>query len=456
MPTPLPSAAPSVVDDVVDEVLGSLTSDAPSMIPSSTLASDTPSAAPSNSTIETSIALEDLYFLPHDTLLVSNTRGDEAIVQYNLTSGNFSSFIPTSAGLIDPDQMVYDEWTGDLYISHGFNLTNSAIAKLYANGTLDTEFATGGNMTRPYGFVIDNITSIMYVASFRTDEILMFNASTGDFLDVFAAGNTTAAGLLNGPNHMVIYNETTLFVTTQGSWVNVTDDSLNFDYASQVLMYDLVTGEGSVFADQPPLLNYSLGFNSFLGISILCDELVVVEGNYTENEIVNTTIILENCTMFTTDFGGGLRSYNLSSGELIYGSETTYLDIGNSTTGALAYVPSTGNFYIPGSVNSTYGASLMAFDAETGEPAANTTFSDYAETGEPTGNATAAIVVQDDVFLSRPIGITYIPPEPIVEVVLPPPITKADRNTASGAGTVALASSMGVMVSSYVIMIMML
>jgi hypothetical protein len=372
-------------------------------------------------------------------VLVSNTRGDEAIVQYNVTSGNFSSFIPASEGLYDPDHMVYDESTGDLYISHGFNLTNSAIAKLSANGTLDTEFAMGGNLTRPYGFVIDPLTGIMYVASFRTDEILMFNASTGDYLDVFAAGNTTAEGLLNGPNHMVIYNETSLFVTTQGSWVNVTDGSLNFGYPSQVLIYDLVTGEGSVFADQPPLLNFSLGFNSLLGISILCDELVIVEDIPSSVEDVTTTI-LENCTLYTTDFGGGLRSYNLTSGELIYGSETTYLDIGSSITGALAYVPSTGKFYIPGCVNSTYGASLMAFDAETGEPAAN---------------ATAAIVVQDDAFLSRPIGIAYIPPVPIVEIVMTPP-TQEDRNIPSGGCatvTVSLASSLfGVMVSSYLMM----
>jgi hypothetical protein len=370
-------------------------------------------------------AQDGLYVLPHDTVLLSNTRGDEAIVQYDLTAGKLSSFIPSSAGLYDPDHMVYDESTGDLYISHGFNLTNSAIAKLYANGTLDTEFATGGGLTRPYGFVTDPLTGIMYVASFRTDEILMFNASTGEYLDVFAAGDTTSEGLLNGPNHMVIYKETTLFVTTQGSWVNVTDGSLNFGYASQVLMYDLVTGEGSVFGEQPPLLNFSLGFNSLLGISILCDES-------------------ESCTLYTTDFGGGLRAYDLPSGEFIYGSETTYLDIGNSITGALAYVPSTGKFYIPGSVNATYGASLMGFDAATGEPAAD---------------AAAAVVVQDDEFLSRPIGIAYIPPAPLMDVVPTPSPKPEDGDVPSGAaaGTASLASFLfGAIASSYLMMMIML
>jgi hypothetical protein len=251
---------------------------------------------------------------------------------------------------------------------------------------LDPLFATGGGLTRPYGFAMDALTGILYVASFRTDRILMYNATTGDYLDVFAAGNATNEGLCNGPNHMVIYNGTTLYVTTQGTFIDFgedenDEDTLQFGLASQVIQYDLSTGQGSVFATQPALLNATQGYVSLLGLSIQCDE--------DEEEA--------SCTLFTTDFGGGLRAYDLASGDLIYAAETTYEedDVGKSSTGALAYVPMTDLFYIPSFINETYGAALLAFNATT---------------GSPTTNASQAIVSQDNIYLSRPIGIIYIPP----------------------------------------------
>jgi hypothetical protein len=325
------------------------------------------------------------YLVPPDALLVSNTRGEEAIVQFDLTTQLFSPFIPTSAGIFNPDHMVYDPETGDLYISHGDKEDTSAIAKVSGStGLLDPLFATGGGLTRPYGFAMDALTGILYVSSFSTDQILMYNATTGNYLDVFAAGNATNAGLCNGPNHMVIYNGTTLYVTTQGTFIEFgedenDEDTLQFGLASQVIQYDLSTGQGSVFATQPALLNATQGYVSLLGLSIQCDE---------EEEA--------SCTLYTTDFGGGLRAYDLASGDLIYASETTYEeDVGKSSTGALAYVPKTDLFYIPSFINETYGAALLAFNATT---------------GSPTTNASQAIVSQDNIYLSRPIGIIYIPP----------------------------------------------
>jgi hypothetical protein len=382
----------------------------------------TPSSAP---TVQTSLSptttdenrgdKNNTYIVPHDVLLVSNTRGDEAIVQFDLMTQLFTPFIPTSAGLFNPDHMIYDPVTGDLYISHGDTEDTSAIAKVSGDtGLLDPLFAAGGGLTRPYGFAMEANTGILYVASFRTDQILMYNSTTGEYLDVFAAGNATNEGFCNGPNHMVIYNGTTLYVTTQGTYIefgddDAEDDVLQFGLASQVIQYDLRSGKGIVFATQPALLNVSQGYVSLLGLSIQCQD---------DDE--------EDCTLFTTDFGVGLRAYDLDSGELKYASETTYEDdVGKSSTGALAYVPMTDSFYIPSFINETYGAALLAFNATT---------------VSPTTNALQAIVSQDNVYLSRPIGIIYIPHVDATEVESEEEFSSTSDES-SGDGTSSSSSS---------------
>ncbi|MBE9161963.1 MULTISPECIES: hypothetical protein [Microcoleaceae] len=49
-----------------------------------------------------------------------------------------------------------------------------------------------------------------------TDQILRYNGKTGQFIDVFAAGNQQAGGL-NGPNGLLFAPDGYLYVTTQGS-----------------------------------------------------------------------------------------------------------------------------------------------------------------------------------------------------------------------------------------------
>lgn len=175
----------------------------------------------------------------------------------------------------------------------------------------------------------------IYVASFRSDEILVFDGTTGDFIDVFAGGNGTEAGLLNGPNHIAIYG-TLLYVTTQGSVADETGD-ISYLFPSQILVYDLDAGVGSVFVPQPEPLPRSLGFVSMLGIRVYCTDD-------------------DDCRIYTTDFAGGLRTYTLD-GALVYAVETTYTP--GASTGGLAIANQ--EIFIPAFVNETTPGVILKF-----------------------------------------------------------------------------------------------
>jgi outer membrane protein assembly factor BamB len=154
---------------------------------------------------------------PTPELLVGNTRADNiVIVSDELSIAEFIGDVP------NPDHLVVYEDT--LYLSAGDTGENSAIYA-YSNGTLSV-FAEGGGLMRPYGFAFDG--GILYVASFMTDQILTYDASTGEYIGVFAETDGTEEGLCNGPNHIAIF-EGSLYLTTQGS--NVVNGSLTYLFA---------------------------------------------------------------------------------------------------------------------------------------------------------------------------------------------------------------------------------
>jgi hypothetical protein len=120
------------------------------------------------------------------TLLVGNTRGGSEIFQYGLDSGMVSEWIIPNI-LESPDHIV--AYQGQYYISTGTEVNTSSIARMTNVENDDTapimmelDFATGGGLKRPYGF--DFYQDILYVASFMTDQILMYNATTGDYMGV--------------------------------------------------------------------------------------------------------------------------------------------------------------------------------------------------------------------------------------------------------------------------------
>ena len=237
-----------------------------------------------------------------DLLLIANTLGNTSIVAYNLADKSLSEYATVVDGLVSPDHMVLHD--DDLYVSIGDTVENSAIAKLTTpGGAIDTTFATGGGLKRPYGFAFYNGT--IFVASFMTDQILEYDAVSGDYLGVFAQGNATEEGLCNGPNQIAIH-EGLMYLTTQGSFID-DEGALNYAFSSQTVVYDLATGQGEVFLPPPMVLEGSLGFVSMLGIHIGCDE---------------ESALPDACTVYTTDFAGGLRAYNLETKELLYAAAT--------------------------------------------------------------------------------------------------------------------------------------
>ena len=253
-------------------------------------------------------------------------------------------------------------------------------------------------LIRPYGFAIDTVRQWLIVASFVTDQLLVYHVETGEFLHVLAQGNGTAAGLLNGPNHVALHQQDLLYVTTQGSasshtatrvqgssttTTTTTHSTLSWDHNSQILVYNLSTGEGRVFATPQPLkedrpcLSSSSSPNcddtntnnktknknnnnntttttpqdrsknntnntnnhgvSMLGLQVDCSLWLPPPSNHTTT-IVSTwfrrhepTITPNNkaewsrrCRLYTTDYYGVLRAYNLTTAQLDYAVSTQW------------------------------------------------------------------------------------------------------------------------------------
>ena len=259
-------------------------------------------------------------------------------------------------------------------MSSGGNTTGSILRYSSSGAFIDT-FATGSGLKRPYGNAFGPDGNL-YVASFRSDEILRYNGNTGAFIDVFAKGNGSSAGLLNGPNDLVFAPNGMLYVTTQGS---VADGlgGIKYLFDSQLLGYNVATGTGSLIATPSPTVGGN-GYVSLLGAVVGPDGL-----------------------LYTTDYAGGIRSYNTLTGALVQTIDTGPLFGGSSiasTVGNLVFAPD-GLLYVP-------------------------VFNDGANGVEANGVAACAVatgsctlLVSDSTHLSRPIGIAFVPtpvPEPSV------------------------------------------
>jgi sugar lactone lactonase YvrE len=316
-------------------------------------------------------------------LLVGNTEGNN-IVQFDEFTGEFlGEFIGSDSGLISPDSLIFGT-DGNLYISSGKTSETSAIFRFDGRtGKFIDQFASGGGMYRPYGIAFGPDNNL-YVSSFLSDQILRYDSITGQFLDVFAQGMGTADGL-NGPNGLLFGPDGSLYVTTQGSVaVNGTP---NYLFESQVLRYNIATGAGEVFVDQP-VPSPSSGFVSLLGLAI-----GPADGN-----------------LYVSDFANDIRRYNLQTGELLGSLSTNYTGTipSNNFMGSLAFGPD-GNLFTVG-FDRTQGniGSILRYNGATGAPL-------------PTPGNAGALFVSNSVQLKRPIGLLFSAkqvPEPAMTVGL--------------------------------------
>lgn len=312
-------------------------------------------------------------------LLVGNTRGDSVSLYDQETGAFLRDFIPAgSGGLKAPDFMLLRD-DGYLYISSGDDAESSAVLRFRADtGEPGGVFAEGGGMLRPYGIAFGP-DDMLYVASFLTDQILRFNAATGAYVDVFAEGNGMPGGL-NGPNGLLFGPDGLLYVTTQGS-VAVNGEPTFPGLPSQVLRYDISTGNGSVFIDQPKLSADSAGFVSLLGLAFGPD------------------CAADACDLFVSDFANDIGRYDPQTGELLDTLPTGFMGTSprGNFMGGLTFGDRQRLFTVGfDAMNDAMPGTILRFDGATGEPL-------------PAAGQSGAVLVSADTRLQRPIGITAWP-----------------------------------------------
>jgi sugar lactone lactonase YvrE len=301
-----------------------------------------------------------------ETVLVGNTRGHN-VVSLNSSTGAFlGDFIAAgSGGLTDPDDLTVGP-DGHLYVSSGTPTSGQILRYHGKTGAFIGVFAQGNGMKRPYGNAFGP-DGHLYVASFRSDQILKFDGKTGAFLAVFARGDGTAGGLLNGPNDLSFGPDGRLYVTTQGS-VADGNGGITYLFDSQILRYSLQTGVGEVFASAPPPTPKGNGYVSILGLAWGPDGL-----------------------LYTTDYAGGIRSYDPRTSQLQKTIDTGPLFGGSiaTTLGSLSIIDKT--LYVP--VFNEDNTGIVANGMATCDILA----------------ATCRLQMRDDIHLARPIGIAIAP-----------------------------------------------
>ncbi len=315
-------------------------------------------------------------------LLIGNTRANNVAIFDEQTGRYGGEFIAAgTGGLTDPDDLTFGP-DGNLYVSSGTS-TSGAILKFDGKtGAFLGRFDQGGSLLRPYGSAFGP-DGKLYVASFRSDQILRYDATTGAFLDVFATGTKTANGL-NGPNDLLFGPDGNLYVTTQGS-VADGKGGIDFRFDSQVLKYDITTGAATVFVPQPTPLPDSFNFVSFLGLAI-----------GPQGELV------------TSDFANGIRSYDFATGTLLRTLPTNFTGTtpSNNFIGGVTFDPNDRLYTVGFDFTQSNQGAILRFDGVTGSP--------LPATGQSGSTFVAATPL-----LNRSVGITYSPltvPEPSVAI----------------------------------------
>ena len=339
-------------------------------------------------------------FIPDlQSFLVTNSDGNN-IVRYDGITGNYLGELIAagSGGLFKPDTAVIGpdgngDFINDIYVTSGDKpatslelgasavfrydgITGTFIDKFIGDHPNTTIDETAG-LFRPYGAVFGP-DGYFYVASFLTDQILRYDGQTGQFLDVFAFGNQQPGGL-NGPNGLLFAPDGNLYVTTQGSVAVNGKADFSQGLPSQILRYNSM-GQGSVFAT-PEAASDGAGFVSLLGLAINPN----------------------NSSLAVSDFAGGIKNYDLLTGELLNSISTNYLGTSPSSNflGGLTF-GNDRNVYTVG-FDTREGAdnigAILAYNPLTGVPIPNL------------NNPNSNLFVGPDSRLNRPIGITsYTPP----------------------------------------------
>lgn len=256
----------------------------------------------------------------HERLLVGNS-GDDSIVAFDEHTGHYlGAFIAAgSGGLIEPDALSFGP-DGQLYVSSGRGAGESAILRYDTDtGAFVDRFAEGGGLTRPYGHAWGP-DGLLYVSSFLSDQVLRYDSRTGEFVDVFTHG-TGEPGGANGPNGLAFGPDNKLYATTEGSVLGEFPG-----LPSEVLRFDIETGESETFIAQPEPSPASPGYVSLLGIVFGPDCQLRGSRRFPA------------CDVFVSDFASDIRRYD-RHGELLAQLSTNYTGTipSSNATGALSF-----------------------------------------------------------------------------------------------------------------------
>lgn len=310
------------------------------------------------------------------TLLVANSTGDD-IVRFHQLTGEFIDVLVPAGTLDHPDTIEVRD--GYLYVASGTTTENSAIVRFdAATGEHAGNFAEGGGLHRPYGFAFGP-DGYLYVASFLTDQILRYQADDGVFVDVFAQGDGLA-GTANGPNGLVFGPDGKLYVTTQGSVA--VDGAPTFPgLPSEVLRFDVSTGDSEVFITDVVPMPDSAGFVSLLGAVFGPD-------------------CPETCDLYVSDYANGIRRYDMN-GAVIDEISTSYTGTPTqNATGSLSF----------GDEGRLFAVGFDSGDGS-GNPGVILRFEGPSGAPLPFPGNDGALFVPDSEYLVRPIGVVAVPGE---------------------------------------------
>ncbi|GBF83643.1 copper amine oxidase [Aphanothece sacrum FPU3] len=271
---------------------------------------------------------------------------------------------PKLGGLKAPDHLAFGS-DGDFYVSSGDRVENSAIIRYDGlTGKFKEKFAFGGGLIRPFGFTFGP-DGYLYVSSFLTDQILLYEGKNGKFIDVFAQGNGLPGGL-NGPNDLLFGKDGSLYVTTEGS-IKGKFSGL----PSQVLRFTPGEKKPTVFIDQPH--SSKLEYVSFLGLKFGA-----------------------NGDLFVSDFANKIRQYNSQTGQLIKLIKTHDTDINSShhAIGSLTFDDDNKLYTVGFELNNNNQGKILRFEGIDNQSL-------------PFINQTNFILVPPTDKLIRPIGILY-------------------------------------------------
>jgi sugar lactone lactonase YvrE len=327
---------------------------------------------------------------PTPTVLVTSTEGDNVQQFDQLTGDYLRELIPSGpeGGDLDrPDTLAISPFDGKLYISSGTTLANSAVKKYdpETGAYLGDFVAPGNNLRRPYGIAFAANPPRLFVSSFNTDAILVYDGLTGAYIEQFGSTGTGVSGQFNGPNGLTVGPDGRLFITTQGSVTDQATGVVSFGAPSEVLACELATAACVIFAPQPEPSPESLGFVSLLGVEFTPACLKAAAH--------------PKCELWVSDFANGIRRYS-PAGALL---ETIATDFTGTTR--------SGNFIGALSFGGGQGAPPRVFSTGFDQGSLEGPLLRYKLNGKPAPAPGGSLAIFSPVSsrLNRAIGVLALP-----------------------------------------------